>query len=154
VGQFGKTFLIHKFRTMYANAGPSGSLITVANDPRVTRIGHVLRKYKLDELPQLLDVLAGHMSLVGPRPEVRQYVAAYPEEIRAIVLSVPPGITDLASIEFRDEGALLQNSAESDREYREKILPIKLDYYVRYVKSRSFLGDFALILKTIRAVWG
>ena len=103
VGRAGEIFYIHKFRTMVANAKHLGLQITVGADVRVTRVGQWLRKYKIDELPQLLDVWLGHMSLVGPRPEVPRYVACYPEDVRIVVLSVRPGITDKASIEFKDE---------------------------------------------------
>ena len=111
VGQYGKTFRIYKFRTMVTDAEKRGLQITVGNDSRITRSGAFLRRYKLDELPQLIDVVIGKMSLVGPRPEVPKYVAYYPSDVRDIVLSVKPGITDLASIEFKDENTLLGKSA-------------------------------------------
>ena len=152
VGMGGKTFRIHKFRTMIADAEQRGLQITVGTDGRVTRVGQWLRKYKLDELPQLLDVWLGHMSLVGPRPEVPRYVACYPANVRGLVLSVRPGITDKASIEFKDENLILGRAADPDRAYVDEILPIKLAYYQEYVNSRSFFGDIALILITLRAL--
>jgi lipopolysaccharide/colanic/teichoic acid biosynthesis glycosyltransferase len=112
-----------------------------------------LRKYKLDELPQLLNVLVGEMSLVGPRPEVPRYVALYPEDIRQIVLSVPPGITDFASIEYKDENDILGAAANPDKAYIEEILPVKLEYYLQYVRTRSLKLDFKLIVKTIRKIF-
>lgn len=153
MGRFGKTFRIHKFRTMVTDAERRGLQITVGNDARVTRVGGVLRKYKLDELAQLVDVFVGHMSLVGPRPEVPRYVDCYPADVRAIVLSVPPGITDWASINFKDENAILGDAVDAERAYVEEILPIKLGYYVRYVKERSFMMDLRIIFATLAAVF-
>lgn len=153
MGRFGKTFRIHKFRTMVTDAERRGLQITVGNDARVTRVGSVLRKYKLDELAQLVDVFVGHMSLVGPRPEVPRYVDCYPADVRAIVLSVPPGITDWASINFKDENAILGDAVDAERAYVEEILPIKLGYYVRYVKERSFMMDLRIIFATLAAVF-
>jgi lipopolysaccharide/colanic/teichoic acid biosynthesis glycosyltransferase len=152
VGRFGKTFRIHKFRTMVTDAERRGLQITVGADARVTRVGGVLRKYKLDELAQLIDVFVGDMSLVGPRPEVPRYVACYPADVRAIVLSVPPGITDWASIEFKEENAMLGGAVDAERAYIEEILPIKLGYYVRYVRERSFMMDVRVIFATLAAV--
>lgn len=152
VGMGGKTFRIHKFRTMVTDAEKRGLQITVGADARVTRVGQWLRKYKLDELPQLLDVWLGHMSFVGPRPEVPRYVDCYPAAVRDLVLSVRPGITDKASIEFKDENLILGCAVDPDRAYVEEVLTIKLAYYQEYVNSRSFFGDIALILKTLRAL--
>jgi len=152
VGRFGKTFRIHKFRTMVTDAERQGLQITVGSDARVTRVGGVLRKYKLDELAQLIDVLVGDMSLVGPRPEVPRYVACYPADVRAIILSVPPGITDWASIEFKEENAILGGAVDAERVYIEEILPVKLGYYVRYVRERSFMMDLRIIFSTLVAV--
>jgi lipopolysaccharide/colanic/teichoic acid biosynthesis glycosyltransferase len=126
--------------------------LTVGTDPRITRTGHWLRKYKLDELPQLIDVVRGKMSLVGPRPEVPKYVAHYPPDVKQIVLSVRPGITDNASIEYRDENDILAKSDDPEREYIEKVMPVKLEYYMRYVEERSMAGDFSIILRTFGAV--
>lgn len=152
VGRGGKLFSIHKFRTMVTDAERRGLQITVGADVRVTRMGQWLRKYKLDELPQLLDVWLGHMSLVGPRPEVPRYVATYPAKVRDLVLSVRPGITDRASIEFKDENLILGRAADPDKAYVEEVLPIKLKYYVEYVESNSLLGDVNLIIKTFSAL--
>ena len=157
VGRFGVPFRIHKFRTMRhdatAHARALGSLLTVGADPRITRAGRSLRAAKLDELPQLLDVLAGTMSLVGPRPEVPRYVAMYPAALRDKVLSVRPGITDPASIEYRDESALLAAAADPERMYVEQVMPAKLRRAVRYVDERSLLGDVRVIAATVRALW-
>jgi len=149
VGRDGKLFRIHKFRTMVTDAERRGLQITVGADARVTRVGQWMRKYKLDELPQLLDVWLGHMSLVGPRPEVPRYVACYPADVRDLVLSVRPGITDRASIEFKDENEILARATDPNKAYIEQVLPIKLAFYQEYVKNRSFIGDIALIFKTI-----
>ncbi len=153
VGKNGKLFKVLKFRTMVVNAESLGEKVTTGNDPRITTIGSLLRKYKLDELPQLINVLKGEMSLVGPRPEVPEYVEFYPEETRKIVLSVPPGITDKASIEFVNENELLTNSSDPVQDYRDKVLPIKLSYYTEYVKERTLLLDLSLILKTVVAIF-
>lgn len=152
VGRHGKIFRIHKFRTMWMNSNREGLLITVGEDLRVTRVGFWLRKYKLDELPQLIDVLLGHMSFVGPRPEVPHYVSFYPDGLRELVLSVRPGITDNASIQFKDENEILGRSLDPEREYIQEILPIKLRYYCEYVRNRSFVGDLAIIVKTLMAL--
>jgi lipopolysaccharide/colanic/teichoic acid biosynthesis glycosyltransferase len=152
VGQGGRVFRIHKFRTMVSDAERRGLQITVGADARVTRVGQWLRKYKLDELPQLLDVWLGHMSLVGPRPEVPRYVACYPADVREVVLSVRPGITDRASIEFKDENEILGRAPDPHLAYVNEVLPIKLRYYVAYVASRSFWGDIAIIFATMRAL--
>jgi lipopolysaccharide/colanic/teichoic acid biosynthesis glycosyltransferase len=151
VGRHGAPFSIYKFRTMAAAAGATLQL-TVGRDSRITRAGQFLRRYKLDELPQLINVLQGAMSLVGPRPEVPRYVACYPPEVRAIVLSVAPGITDWASILYREESAILGRAADPERAYRETILPAKLDYYVRYVRERSFWTDLRIIFRTLAAI--
>lgn len=152
VGRFGRAFRIHKFRTMVTDAERKGLQITVGADARVTRVGAVLRKYKLDELPQLIDVALGEMSLVGPRPEVPRYVAYYPDDIRSIVLSVRPGITDRASIEYKDENRILGLAEDPHRAYVEEVLPVKLRYYVNYVESRSFAGDLRIICATLAAI--
>ena len=153
VGRGGEPFRIHKFRTMATATATKGLQLTVGADPRITRSGRWLRKYKLDELPQLIDVLLGTMSLVGPRPEVPKYVEYYPREQKDIVLSVRPGITDNASIEYRDENDILAESDNPEQDYIEKILPVKLGYYLRYVAQRSMTGDIAIILRTIRAIF-
>ncbi len=153
VGKNGTLFKVLKFRTMVVNAEKLGDKVTTGNDPRITPIGSVLRKYKLDELPQLVNVLKGEMSLVGPRPEVPEYVAFYPEDIKKIVLSVLPGITDKASIEFVNENELLTNSTDPVRDYRDKVLPIKLSYYTEYVKERTLWLDINIIIKTVVAIF-
>jgi len=150
VGRHGRPFFIHKFRTMRVdNAGPQ---ITVGADPRITRSGRLLRASKLDELPQLWDVLRGAMSFVGPRPEVPRYVALYPAELRELVLSVRPGITDPASLQFRNESELLAAAADPEREYVEVVMPAKLALARRYVEQASLLGDIRLILATLAAL--
>jgi lipopolysaccharide/colanic/teichoic acid biosynthesis glycosyltransferase len=151
VGRYGELFDILKFRTMSAQPDPQ-RLLTVGRDPRITRAGHVLRKYKLDELPQLFNVVHGTMSLVGPRPEVPRYVARYPARERELVLSVKPGVTDWASILFRDENAILGEALDPERAYIDTILPTKLEYYVRYVRERTFWVDLRIIFRTLRAI--
>jgi lipopolysaccharide/colanic/teichoic acid biosynthesis glycosyltransferase len=151
VSRGGRLFEILKFRTMAVTDG-SGAQITVGNDPRITSVGAVLRRTKLDELPQLINVLKGDMSLVGPRPEVPRYVAMYPPELRDIVLSVRPGITDIASLEFRRESELLGAATDPERVYVEEIMPRKLALYARYVRERSFIGDLRIMLRTLRAI--
>lgn len=153
VGRNGRPFRIHKFRTMIVNAEARGPQLTVGRDARITPSGHFLRKYKLDELPQLIDVLSGDMSLVGPRPEVPKYVAHYPAGVRELVLSVRPGITDSASIEFRDENALLEGAADPELKYIQSILPVKLDYYRKYVEQQSLWLDMKIIGRTIAKIW-
>lgn len=152
VGQGGRVFRIHKFRTMVTDAERLGLQITVGTDARVTRVGHWLRKYKLDELPQLLDVWRGCMSLVGPRPEVPRYVAYYPADVRNLVLSVRPGITDLASIEFKDENEILGRADDPHLAYVQEVLPIKLKYYKDYVVNRTLMKDIQIILCTFKAL--
>lgn len=152
VGRYGRPFLIHKFRTMVSNAERQGLQITVGADARVTHVGERLRKYKLDELAQLIDVFVGDMSLVGPRPEVPRYVACYPDDVRDIVLSVKPGITDWASIEYKDENEILGNARDPQQAYVDEVLPIKLEYYVNYVRERSLWGDIVIIFATLRAL--
>ena len=151
VGLHGKPFEILKFRSMRLESA-AGRQITVGGDSRVTASGKVLRKLKLDELPQLFNVLAGDMSIVGPRPEVPRYVEMYPASVRAVVLSVRPGITDKASVEFRNEEDLLAQSADPETTYVQEILPRKLLLHTAYVQSRSFLGDLAIIGRTIWTV--
>lgn len=152
VGRFGKAFRIHKFRTMVTDAERRGLQITVGADARVTKVGAVLRKYKLDELAQLIDVFLGDMSLVGPRPEVPRYVACYPAGAREIVLSVKPGITDRASIEYKDENEILGKAADPHKAYVDEVLPVKIRYYVDYVRNRSFWGDIRIIFATLLAI--
>jgi len=148
VGRRGRLFNIFKFRTMYFQTGPS-KLLTVGRDSRITSAGHFLRRYKLDELPQLLNVMLGSMSLVGPRPEVPRYVACYPPDMRVLVLSVSPGITDWAAIEYRDESTLLAASSDPERAYIEQVLPAKLRLYARYVRERNFWTDLRILFRTL-----
>ena len=151
VGRGGLAFRIHKFRTMLsAPADTAARDITIGADPRITRAGAFLRRHKLDELPQLIDVLFGDMSLVGPRPEVPHYVATYPDAIRAKVLSVRPGITDPASLQFRNESELLARAADPEREYREVVLPAKLRLAVDYVEHATLAGDLRVLGLTVR----
>ena len=153
VGQYGKFFRIHKFRSMTVDAPSKGLQITIGADARITRVGFWLRKYKLDELAQLIDVFNGSMSLVGPRPEVPHYVEKYPDEIREIVLSVKPGITDWASIKYKDENEILARADDPHQAYVDVVLPIKLKYYVDYVRNRTFSGDIKIIFATLIAVF-
>lgn len=151
VGKNGKPFRIHKFRTMSLNSESVGRL-TVGNDSRVTRSGHFLRKSKIDELPQLIDVVVGNMSLVGPRPEVQEFIDCYPETVKREVLSVRPGVTDLAAIEMVDENEILANYSDARKAYIEHILPLKQGYYLDYVRHNTVLGDLRIIFKTIAKI--
>jgi lipopolysaccharide/colanic/teichoic acid biosynthesis glycosyltransferase len=151
VGRHGRHFDIYKFRTM-ADRPDDGRQLTVGRDPRITRAGRFLRRSKLDELPQLLNVLEGTMSLVGPRPEVPRYVDRYPPAVRQTVLSVAPGITDLAAILYKDENDILGRAPDPERAYVETILPVKLEYYERYVRERSFWLDLRIIFRTLAAI--
>jgi len=153
VGKSGRLFKIFKFRTMVVNAESLGTRVTVGKDPRITRSGIFLRKYKLDELPQLINVLLGDMSLVGPRPEVPEFVKYWPEESRKLVLSVPPGITDYASIYFRDENTMLEGVKNPVEKYINDIIPIKLGYYAKYVHESSIFLDIKLIVMTIKVIF-
>lgn len=150
VGRYGVPFSIHKFRTM--RVAP-GAAITVGEDPRITRSGRVLRQTKLDELPQLWDVLRGAMSLVGPRPELPRYVALYPTELREQVLAVRPGITDPASLAFSHEAELLAAASDPEREYREVVLPAKLRLSADYAARATLATDLQLILATLARVF-
>jgi lipopolysaccharide/colanic/teichoic acid biosynthesis glycosyltransferase len=143
-----KPFRIFKFRTMVADAPGKGGQITAGADARITPVGRVLRKAKLDELPQLLNILLGDMSLVGPRPEVRRYVEMFPDDF-AVLLSVRPGITDLASVEFRDEQAILGAAADPEVEYVNRVLPAKIALSKQYVERMSLWYDLNLIVRTL-----
>jgi len=149
VGRAGRVFRIHKFRTMVDGAAAHGPAITIGADPRITRVGAWLRRSKLDELPQLLDVLTGHMSIVGPRPEVPQFVAIYPAALRDQVLSVRPGITDPVSLRLADESTLLAGAADPEREYREVILPAKLREAAAYAAGATLWSDLGVIGRTL-----
>ena len=153
MGRGGSEFTLYKFRTMTVQRGTERGSFDVGSSARVTRVGKILRKTKLDELPQLWNVMVGDMSLVGPRPEVRKWVEAYPDRW-AKVLAFRPGITDPASIEFRNEEELLAAAPDPETYYREVILPRKLDLYEEYVETRSFWGDVGILLKTVWAVAG
>ena len=151
VGRHGVPFSIHKFRTM--RAGAQGLPLTVGTDPRITRAGHWLRRTRLDELPQFIDVLQGTMSLVGPRPEVPRYVALYPPALRDRALAVRPGLTDPASLHFIDEATLLAAAADPEREYVEKILPAKLQRAAEYAEQASLRSDLRVLWQTLRVLW-
>jgi lipopolysaccharide/colanic/teichoic acid biosynthesis glycosyltransferase len=166
VGQHGRLFRIHKFRSMQAPhsaaagaeaaAGAqeaAGLLLTVGDDARITRAGRFLRRTRLDELPQLIDVLQGRMSLVGPRPEVPRYVAHYPPALRARALAVRPGITDPVSLDFLDEAQLLAKAADPEHEYITYILPIKLQRAAEYAEQASLATDLRVIWRTLRVLW-
>jgi lipopolysaccharide/colanic/teichoic acid biosynthesis glycosyltransferase len=149
VGRNGRPFRIFKFRTMAAGGASAGLTLTVRDDKRITSIGSFLRKTKIDELPQLLNVLAGSMSLVGPRPEVPEFMKFYTPEQRAILLSMRPGITDYASILFRDENSLLDQTQDPVDVYRYQIMPIKFIYYERYGRNIGVVNDLRIILATV-----
>ena len=151
IGRGGRPFTMLKFRSMRFEPAGSGPLLTASTDRRVTRAGGFLRRSKLDELPQLVNVVRGDMSLVGPRPEVAKYVALYPPDVRARVLSVRPGITDYATLEYRDESALL-GPDDPEAVYVSTILPRKLALYERYVAEQSLATDVRLILLTLKAI--
>jgi lipopolysaccharide/colanic/teichoic acid biosynthesis glycosyltransferase len=153
IGRFGKPFRIFKFRTMVENADKIGGPSTASDDPRLTRIGNFLKKYQIDELPQLINVLKGEMSLVGPRPEVKTYVDMMTEEEKKIILSVPQGMTDIASLWNFHESEVLKGSPDPEKTYIEKIRPKKIRLQMEYVKNRSFLLGFKLIIKTISKIF-
>lgn len=148
VGRYGETFRIHKFRTMKTDSETRGRL-TIGDDQRVTQSGKFLRKFKVDELPQLFDVLLGDMSLVGPRPEVQEFIDCYPEGIRNVVLSVRPGITDQASIEMVDENVILGKYRDSRQAYIDVVLPLKQKFYLEYIENQNMLLDLILIYRTL-----
>lgn len=149
VGKGGKLFRMFKFRTMVQNADQIGGPSTAGDDSRLTAVGMLLRRFKLDEFPQLFNVLKGEMSLVGPRPEVPLYVGMMTEEEKKIILSVKPGITDLASLWNIDEGAVLAGSPDPEKAYQENIWPEKKRLQIKYVKEQSFFGDLAIIFRTL-----
>lgn len=153
VGLNNKDFKLFKFRTMHVNADRKGLLTVGGRDSRITRIGYYLRKYKLDELPQLFNVLFGTMSLVGPRPEVRKYVDLYTSE-QAKILEVKPGITDFASLEYFEENELLAKSAEPEKTYIEEVIPAKLKLNAKYITETGLITDVRIILKTIKRILG
>lgn len=151
VTQYNKEFKIFKFRTMVVNADQMGSLVTSYNDNRITKIGHFLRKYRLDELPQIFNVLLGDMSFVGTRPEVPKYVNQYSKKYYATLL-MPAGITSLASIKFKNEDKLLESSTNVDEDYIKIILPKKMRYNLLYTKNFSIKTDIYLMLRTVKEV--
>jgi lipopolysaccharide/colanic/teichoic acid biosynthesis glycosyltransferase len=151
VGQFGKDFSLLKFRSMRTGSDKAGLLTIGGRDPRVTRSGVFIRKYKIDELPQLINVFLGQMSLVGPRPEVRKYVDLYNEAQRRVLL-VKPGITDLASLEYFDENDLLAKSDHPEKTYIEVVMPHKLELNLQYIDQSGLLADVQIILRTIKRV--
>ena len=148
VGQNGIDFSLFKFRSMVVDADKKGLITVSGRDPRITRSGYFIRKYKLDELPQLINVLVGDMSLVGPRPEVRKYVDLYTDEQQK-VLSVKPGITDYASIEYMDENEILGKSSDPEKTYIEEIMPEKIKYNMKYISNKSLFEYFKIILLTV-----
>ncbi len=151
VGKKNRDFEIYKFRTMHVNADKLGLLTVGGRDPRITSVGYYLRKYKLDELPQLINVFIGDMSFVGPRPEVRKYVDLYSDEQKKVLL-VKPGITDLASIEFRNENDILSEQKDPNQYYIDVIMPKKLEINLKYIKKRSILNDIGVIFKTFMII--
>jgi lipopolysaccharide/colanic/teichoic acid biosynthesis glycosyltransferase len=151
MGRNFKPFYLYKFRTMVDGADKKGPLVTTGGDSRVTGAGRILRKTKLDELPQLINVFMGDMSLVGPRPEVEKYVMLYEPDYR-VVLSIRPGITDISSIEFRDEESVLKAQENPEEYYRKVLLPIKIGYAKDYIRNMSFFFDMKLIFITILKV--
>ena len=153
VTQYGKRFRIHKFRTMVSNADRIGSAVTISGDSRVTRVGKLLRRFRLDELPQLFDVLQGNMSFVGTRPEVPRYVERYTPEMLATLL-LPAGITSEASIRYKDEGKLLKEAQDVDRVYMEEVLPAKMVWNLESIKRFRFLREILTMFRTVFAVLG
>lgn len=153
VGKGDRDFKIFKFRTMRPDSEKSGQLTVGMRDNRITRVGYYLRKFKMDEVPQLINVLLGDMSVVGPRPEVRKYVEMYNEE-QLKVLSVRPGITDYASLHYFNENEILSKAANPEQTYIEEVMPAKLKLNLKYVEHHTFVGDCKIILKTIFRIFG
>ena len=153
ITQYGRKFRIFKFRTMVNDADKKGSLVTVGGDSRITRVGAVIRKYRLDEIPQLINVLCGDMSFVGTRPEVEKYVMAYTPAMMATLL-MPAGITSEASIRYKDEAELLKAADDVDQVYVEEVLPGKMKYNLESISNFSFFGEIATMLRTVFAVFG
>lgn len=154
VGRFGQPFYVLKYRTMVVDAESMGPKITVGQDPRITRSGAFLRKYKLDELTQLINVLKGQMSLVGPRPEVPQYVEKWSQEDKRLILSIRPGITDYASFYYSDEQEVLSHAEDPELAYVNEVMPHKLKLYRKYVRERNLWLDFRIILATLAKIMG
>ena len=153
VTTYGKHFKIHKFRTMVSNADKIGTAVTVGNDSRITKVGAKLRGCRLDELPQVLDLISGNMSFVGTRPEAVKYVEKYKPEYYATLL-LPAGITSEASIRYKDEAELLENAVDVDRVYIEEVLPGKMKYNLQSIKDFSFIGEIKTMFRTVFAVLG
>lgn len=153
VTQYGRQFRIFKFRTMCDRADRLGSAVTIGDDPRITRVGKMIRKYRLDEFSQLIDVLRGTMTFVGTRPEVPRYVDAYAPEMRATLL-LPAGVTSTASIVYKDEAELLEGAFDPDRIYVDEVLPRKMEYNLRDVREFALIHDLLVVGETIRAVFG
>ncbi|TBN06546.1 sugar transferase [Hyunsoonleella flava] len=151
VGQYNKEFNIYKFRTMYVKSQKKGLLTIGDNDSRVTKIGYFLRKYKIDEFPQLFNIIKGDMSFVGPRPELRYYVNFYGQD-DMVIFKLKPGITGLASLEYRNEVELLKKAKDPEKYFIETIIPDKLRYNKLYLKKQSFMFDLKLIFKTVYRV--
>jgi lipopolysaccharide/colanic/teichoic acid biosynthesis glycosyltransferase len=151
VGKDFKEFNLYKFRSMIVDADKQGPSVTSGDDRRITEVGKIIRKTKIDELPQLLNVLKGEMSLVGPRPEVMKFVEAKKEEY-AKILSVKPGITDNAAIAFRDEESIMEKYKDKERAYIDIVLPQKIDLYYKYIDNISFFNDIKLILQTLKVI--
>lgn len=151
VTKYGKEFQILKFRTMVKDAPLLGSAVTIGEDPRITKVGRAIRKYRLDELPQLFNVLAGDMSFVGTRPEVPKYVEKYTDEMYATLL-MPAGVTSIASIKFKDEEELLTNATDPDYTYVNEVLPKKMVFNLEYIREYSFVEDVAICIKTVIGV--
>lgn len=151
VTQYGKIFRIHKFRTMIVDAEKKGTQVTVDGDTRVTKIGHAIRKCRLDETPQLIDILIGNMTFVGTRPEVPKYVASYSDEMKATLL-LPAGVTSEASIKYKDEDRLLANAVNADETYISEVLPAKMDYNLQSLRKLGFWRDIGTMFQTVGAV--
>lgn len=151
VTQYGKRFKIFKFRTMVNNADELGSQVTTKNDARVTRVGNLLRKLRLDEIPQLLNIITGDMTFVGTRPEVVKYVEKYTDEMMATLL-LPAGVTSQASIKYKDEEKLLEDAKEADETYIDEVLPGKMKYNLQSIEEFSFVGDILVMIKTVIAI--
>jgi lipopolysaccharide/colanic/teichoic acid biosynthesis glycosyltransferase len=154
VGRHGVPFRIHKFRSMVADAPARGPALTVGDDARITRVGRFLRGHRLDELPQLIDILRGDMSLVGPRPELPRFVALYPPALRDRVLALRPGLTDPSSLAHLDEPQRLAAAADPEREYVQAILPAKLQLAADYVEQATLWSDLQVIGRTLALLWG
>lgn len=151
VGRYGKSFRMYKFRTMVVNADKIGASSTTSSDSRITPVGKFLRKYKLDELPQMFNVLGGSMSVVGPRPDVKQFTDMFTGE-ELDILKVKPGITDYASVWNADEGSILEGAADPDKAYLELIWPEKKRLQLKYVRERSFWVDIKIVFLTLQAL--